>query len=142
MKWWRISTSFSGAISALASGRSDKFATILPLRLNVVIESPGNVDLADQPDDPRMAIVRKRFFRANRFPDRISAPLAELVPAPGLDDDVEARTLRQAQSRFQASEGPFVPHPFLGSLTKDEWTRFHRIHAAHHLGFVVPVRIG
>lgn len=36
------------------------------------------------------------------------------------------------------SDGPFVNHPVLGALTKDEWTQFHCMHCAHHLSFAVP----
>ena len=29
-------------------------------------------------------------------------------------------------------------HPIFGLLTQDQWRRFHLIHAAHHLSFVIP----
>lgn len=43
-------------------------------------------------------------------------------------------------ARFAAFAGPLPAHPRLGTMTRDEWIRFHRLHCAHHLGFVVPDR--
>ncbi len=114
----------------------------LATALNNAIDLHGKLDPPTQPEDPRLAMVRMRFFRANRFPDGVAAPLPELVPGPGLDDHDEARALGLALARFQAADVPFAPHPRLGSMTKDDWTQFHCLHAAHHLGFAVPSRIG
>lgn len=82
--------------------------------------------------------VRVRFLRRDRFPDGVAVPLAALVPPPGLDDRAEAESLRAALARFATHPGPLAPHPYLGPLTRDEWVRFHCLHAAHHLGFAVP----
>ncbi len=82
--------------------------------------------------------LRVRFFRMGRFPDGVEVPLPALLPGPGLDDLAEADALREAIARFLSAPGPFPPHPVLGPLTRDEWTRFHGMHAAHHLGFALP----
>ena len=91
------------------------------------------------PLQPVPEAVRKRFFRRDRFPDGVESPLPSLLPPPGLDDRKEAEALGNAIGRFTASVGPFAAHPLLGEMTKDEWTRFHCMHVAHHLGFLVPV---
>ncbi len=83
-------------------------------------------------------VVRRRFFRAGRFPDGVEAPLPVLLPQPGLDPRAEADALRHAIARYLARIAPFPAHPRLGPLTGEEWTRFHCIHCAHHLGFAVP----
>jgi len=93
---------------------------------------------ATSPEEDRSWILRKRFFRGGRFPEGKTAPIPALVPSEGLDDRAEADDLRHAIARFSAAAGPFPGHPFLGPMTKDEWVRFHCIHAAHHLGFAVP----
>jgi len=90
------------------------------------------------PEEDRSSILRKRFFRAGRFPEGKTAPVPALLPSAGLDDREEADILRHAIARFSVAAGPFPAHPFLGPMTKDEWVRFHCIHAAHHLGFAVP----
>jgi hypothetical protein len=82
--------------------------------------------------------VRRLFFRRGRFPDRIEAPHPLLVPEADLDARTEADALRAALGRFVVAEGPFSTHPALGTLTKDEWSWFHCIHSAHHLGFASP----
>jgi len=40
--------------------------------------------------------------------------------------------------RFGASAAPLDEHPLLGRMTLVEWERFHCLHCAHHLSFVVP----
>ena len=76
-------------------------------------------------EDPRFAVIRKRFFRIARFPDGVPLPYPELVPRAGSDDRAEADALRDAVARFELATGSFPAHPFLlGSMTKDEWRRF------------------
>jgi hypothetical protein len=83
-------------------------------------------------------IARRRFFRSGRFPEGMEAPLAVLQPKTGLDAETEADALRGAIARFVSTTGPFPAHPILGPLSKDEWTRFHCLHCAHHLSFALP----
>jgi hypothetical protein len=90
-------------------------------------------------EDPRFALMRKRLFRSGSFPARVPTPVAGLVPRVGLNDRAEAEALRDALARFHTARGPFPPHPFLGSMTKEEWIRFHCLHTAHHLGFALPL---
>jgi Protein of unknown function (DUF1569) len=82
-------------------------------------------------------VARRLFFRSDRFPDGRNAPLL-LEPGPGLDAGAEAALLRAAIARCASSCGPFAAHPILGPLTKEEWTRFHCMHCAHHLEFALP----
>jgi hypothetical protein len=91
------------------------------------------------PDQARLFDVRRRlFFRAGRFPEGAEIPLKALVPPPDADERVEAESLRHALRLLEEAEGPFPAHPMLGPLNKEEWISFHRIHCAHHLGFVRP----
>jgi hypothetical protein len=83
-------------------------------------------------------VLRRRFFHAGQFPEGLEAPLPLLLPQPGLDPRAEANALRRAIVRFASRTGPLPAHPRLGPLTGEEWTRFHCIHCAHHLGFAVP----
>jgi hypothetical protein len=63
------------------------------------------------------------------------APLPkDYKPQPGLDATAEAETLRKAIAAFQECASPKA-HPFVGAMTKDEWTRFHCVHCGHHLSF-------
>ena len=114
----------------------------LTTSFNFVTAGVSSWSPSNAPEDPRLALIRTRFFRAGRFPDGKSAPISELVPATGLDDRAEAEALCDALARFDLATGPFPAHPFLGSMTKEEWSRFHCLHAAHHLGFAVPLDSG
>jgi hypothetical protein len=83
-------------------------------------------------------VFRHRFFHRGRFPDGMEAPLPVLLPQAGLDPRTEADSLRHAIACYCSRIEPFPAHPRLGPLTGVEWTRFHCIHCAHHLGFAVP----
>ncbi len=61
-----------------------------------------------------------------------------LNPPEECDEHDSAEALAQAIQRFAESNGPLRFHPFFGKLTPQEWERLHRIHCAHHLGFVLP----
>ena len=110
--------------------------------LHLMIDGVSGFAPSTDPEDQRYARGRERFFQAGRFPDGVKAPLPQLVPGSGLDDRAEVEALRAALARFQAAPGPFFPHPALGSMTKEEWIHFHCMHAAHHLGFAVPLQAG
>jgi hypothetical protein len=83
-------------------------------------------------------VARRLFFRSVRFPDGMRAPLAALVPPPDRDSHTEADVLRAEIHRFVEADWQLPAHPRLGPMTKDEWTRFHCMHCAHHLGFATP----
>jgi Protein of unknown function (DUF1569) len=82
--------------------------------------------------------VRRRFFRSRRFPEGVAAPHPRLIPPTDADVCVQREALRNAIEIFSLAAGPFPGHPRLGPLSKDEWTQFHCIHCAHHLGFAIP----
>ncbi|HEY4313757.1 MAG TPA: DUF1569 domain-containing protein [Pirellulales bacterium] len=85
----------------------------------------------------QQATLRDGFFGLGAFPNGRASP-APFVPPEGLDLAKEAAALGDAIKRFATAQGPFPAHPMLGPLTGDQWHRFHTMHAAHHLGFVVP----
>jgi Protein of unknown function (DUF1569) len=82
-------------------------------------------------------IVRGRILKSGRIPDGIKLR-KDFEPRPQLDARAEAEALRAAIQGFGAHAGPMAEHPFFGSLTRENWERLHAIHAAHHLGFVLP----
>jgi hypothetical protein len=79
----------------------------------------------------------RRALRASRFPE--GAPLPEkYVPTPDKDARAEAEALRAALRLLSAHTGPLAVHPFGAKFSRAEWERFHCIHCAHHLSFVLP----
>jgi len=105
--------------------------------LAVAIRLTARPAAAEATGTAEQASLRERFFAAGTFPDGRSAP-PPIAPAPGLEAADEAAKLRAAIERFASATGPYPAHPVLGPLTRDEWVRFHLMHAAHHLGFAVP----
>jgi hypothetical protein len=80
---------------------------------------------------------KRQFFESGMVPEGIPT-LPFLLPVEALEERDEAEGLRQAIAHYQASPGPVVPHILFGFLTREEWDRFHCLHAAHHLSFAVP----
>ena len=65
------------------------------------------------------------------------APSAE--PAAATDADrAAADRFRRAAGRVRDHAGEFAPSPVAGRLSGDQWRGVHAVHAAHHLGFLVP----
>jgi hypothetical protein len=87
---------------------------------------------------PEQDVARHEFFREGKFPDGMPAPIAALVPPPDRDTHTEAEALRAAIRRFVETDRALPAHPRLGPMTREDWTRFHCMHCAHHLGFAVP----
>lgn len=81
----------------------------------------------------------RRILKTGRFPGGIKLPKAYL-PKPGLDARAEAEALRAALWHFASHTGPLSDHPMAGQIARAEWERFHCIHYAHHLGFVLPIQ--
>ncbi len=89
------------------------------------------------PATPEQAALKERFFAAGVFPDGRQSP-PPFVPREDLDLAAEVASLASAIERFQGATGPYPSHPYLGPLSREEWLRFHCMHAAHHLGFSSP----
>lgn len=83
------------------------------------------------------AKFKKRILTLNEMQSGIRLP-DKFVPTPGLDDRAEAEALRGMIRMYAAHAGAMAAHPMFGSMTRDEWDRLHAIHAALHLGFLVP----
>jgi hypothetical protein len=69
-------------------------------------------------------------------PGMSTAPTS--IPAPGGDDRTAVAKFKAAVERWQKSDGPVHASPLLGLLTKECAEEGHRIHAAHHLSFLIP----
>jgi hypothetical protein len=68
-------------------------------------------------------------------PGGMTAP--QSVPAPDKDEKAAIESLLQSVKRLgQARQ--LHPSSFFGELTVAEWRWLHLMHAAHHLGFLIP----
>jgi hypothetical protein len=81
----------------------------------------------------RVTLVRKKI------PAGVRAPAPFQPAAASVDDPARIDAFRQTVRALEGFSGAFHPSPLFGRLTAEQWHRLHRIHAAHHLGFLVPV---
>ena len=83
-------------------------------------------------------LIGRHILKTGRMREGIGLP-ESARPKSGLDARAEAEALRAALSFYGAHTGPLAAHPFFGPWSRDQWTRLHCIHCAHHLSFVLPV---
>ncbi len=82
-------------------------------------------------------LVLKRIFAMGQI--KAGMPTSEkFVPGSQLDDRAEAEALRAALGLFTSTTKPLADHPFFGTLSREQWTRLHYMHSAHHLSFLWP----
>jgi hypothetical protein len=85
-------------------------------------------------------LKRRQILRTGTMPAGVNLP-ERFLPRAGLDARAEAEALRAALQFYAASTGPTALHPFFDRLSREEWTRLHCIHCAHHLSFVLPAGV-
>src|SRR5690606_7762413 len=78
----------------------------------------------------------KRIFTAEKWPEGTPADRSSLPVETGRDAKAVAE-FKIAVERLLNHDGPWHPSPLFGLLDKDALIKLHRIHAAHHLGFLV-----
>ncbi len=82
----------------------------------------------------------RRIIRTRRMASGMPTVKA-LKPAPIIEADQPAaidECIAQFERANQATD-PFPPHPF-GNLSAEQWKQLQCVHAAHHLGFLIPER--
>ena len=82
-------------------------------------------------------MARRRVLDTGVMPEGIKLP-EKYLPNHGLDSRAEAEALRATIRFFAAHAGRLADHPLFGSMSHDEWIRYHAIHCAHHLSFALP----
>jgi len=66
------------------------------------------------------------------IPIGIKGPPSDRVEG---DEKEALAQLLKAMGDFEKHEGPLSEHPKVGRLNKVNWTRFHTLHIANHLGY-------
>jgi Protein of unknown function (DUF1569) len=82
-------------------------------------------------------LVLKRILSQRRMKAGIKVPQWWL-PGPSHDESAAVDQFRSEATAFQQMSTRPFPHPFFGSLTKEQWNDLVLIHAAHHLSFLIP----
>jgi hypothetical protein len=76
-------------------------------------------------------------LRTGQIPAGAAAPPASL-PTMGLAEGESIARFEAALRRVDAHAGDFDDHPIFDRLSRANNRRVHLIHAAHHLGFLIP----
>ena len=84
---------------------------------------------------PDAAAVLAKILAEGEVP-RLNAPEVVVPPPTATDADVD-RYLASLEA-FKSFRGPFNPHRLFGPIPFDDFMRLHHIHAAHHLGHLIP----
>ena len=73
-----------------------------------------------------------------RMPMKEGVPTLKESAMPAGEDARRVAELRATVERWKGFAGHLHPSPALGAATKDRYEAVHRLHAAHHLSFLVP----
>ena len=92
---------------------------------------------------PISTVNRALFFYTNSVPKLLAKLRVPTLPGfaqtEPVDDTEGMNRLIDAVGRVQAAkESDLQPNPLMGRLNKEQWERFHVIHAQRHLSFLVP----
>jgi len=91
-----------------------------------------------QPLSMRRTIGKANFHKlkqAGKMESGLANPSTPKVREEG-DEKAALQRLRRMIEEYKKFIGEHPEHPFYGLLTREDWDFLHRIHMAHHLGFV------
>lgn len=89
----------------------------------------------------RATIIKFIFSRMLRKRKMMSGPtLDRLKPKSdeGADDDAIIDDCIDTIRKAQTFDGSLEDYPFVDNLEVEDWRQFMWMHAAHHLGFLIP----
>jgi hypothetical protein len=82
-------------------------------------------------------IVYQIMFRSGWMPAGVKVG-PRFMPPPTVQPDAAIARLDRTIDRFNSHPGKMADHPLFDALSTEQWRRWHLIHAAHHLSFLVP----
>jgi hypothetical protein len=83
-------------------------------------------------------LAKPMIVRMKSMPKGLDGP-ASFMPATDQGDELAAiDAMAEAVRRVLEPGATFHPSPLVGKLTEEQWISIHRVHAAHHLGFLIP----
>ncbi len=82
-------------------------------------------------------VARALVLRSGRIPSGVKAP-APALPTKMLPEPESIARFQAALRRVTDHAGDFDSHPIFGRMSASDNKRLHLIHAAHHLGHLVP----
>jgi hypothetical protein len=104
----------------------------------------GTQEFSVEPGEPAFttswlfrATVGRVALRALLWFRYIPEGQGTLPPLPPAELGPSLERLRGTVQRI-STEPMIARHPIFGSLSQEQWRKFHLHHAAHHLSFVIP----
>lgn len=64
------------------------------------------------------------------------------VPPESLEDAAEVMAFAASVKRYRQHQAPLHAHPGFGKFDHQGFEKLHTVHAAHHLGFLIPRETG
>jgi hypothetical protein len=104
------------------------------------IGSPFSAEKSSLPAPlrPIARFIIRRIARLRQYPS-IKFPMPKMLrPAAGVSLDDAYNQLTDAVSKVGSVPGPEIDLPPLGRIGLADFRRLQLLHAAHHLGFLVP----
>lgn len=84
-------------------------------------------------------VLLGRILKTRRMKAGIRIP-ESMLPKPGKSEEQAVADLRRATDAMRDFAGDYAEHPIFGHVRRDQFQQLHLIHAAHHLGFLSPVK--
>jgi Protein of unknown function (DUF1569) len=81
--------------------------------------------------------IKKKILTTGKFKEG-GPTVPDSLVASGSDETAAVAKLKEMIERFKSHTGEIHPSPLFGKMSRDELTRLHLIHCAHHLSFLAP----
>ncbi|HWL93763.1 MAG TPA: DUF1569 domain-containing protein, partial [Phycisphaerae bacterium] len=72
------------------------------------------------------------FLRWGLLPNNVPS-IASTLAAEDVELHAALSRLRRAIESLESAPESYPAHPYLGVMNRNDWVRFHEVHAAHHL---------
>lgn len=83
--------------------------------------------------------IKKKILATGRF--KVDGPtMPDSLIGAGSDEVAAVAKLKETVERFKKHPGAIHSSPLFGEMNREELTRLHLIHCAHHLSFLIPTR--
>lgn len=81
--------------------------------------------------------ILKRMLRTGKM-KRGERTAPDSIPNPEHDDRDAAAEAKELLAKLRDFSGELYASPIFDRLTTDQWRELHLMHAANHLGFLIP----
>lgn len=83
-------------------------------------------------------LLTHRILRTRRMPSSPTLPRLQPQATADAEDEAVIAQCLETIRRTECYQGSLADYPFVDNLTHEQWRQLMWIHAAHHLGFLIP----